>query len=587
MSSIKKILSLFNQQQKKRIIILFFMMLIGAGFETMGVGLILPIMSLVVSPESVESGWMGFFYNFFHMRDRNQFIILLITVLIILYIVKNLFLYCLTYVQTRFIYKNQFAMSNRLFQLFIHKPYEYFLNSSTSVMLRVINEDVKNVFLLLSNILNFFTEFFVAIFLIVLLLCVDVSMTISMAVILFLAMMINKKLLKPVMFRLGQRMQSVYANMSKWLLQTLDGIKEVKVTNKTDYFMTQYETYGWENVNIQREINVLAQVPRLIIETVSIGGVLAVVDVMLIGGADISHMMTQLSAFAMAAVRLMPSANRMNNYLNALASFEASLDTVVELLHSIQEVPEEKAKKKSGEKTEICLKKEIMMQNIVFSYPNSEKLIFDHASMKIPVGKTVGIMGPSGAGKTTIVDILLGLLKPKEGKIYADHVDIMENYDRWLDKIGYIPQTIYLLDDTIEENIAFGLPKEKVTKERVWEVLKEAQMEEFVRQLPEGIDTYIGERGVRLSGGQRQRLGIARALYHNPELLIFDEATSALDNETESAIMDGINHLRGKKTMIIIAHRLRTIKDCDIIYRVADGSIEEAGKDEIFFEGVE
>lgn len=585
MRNINKILRLFSTQQKSRIVILFIMMVIGAGFETLGVGLILPIMQVVVSPKSVQSGWLSFFYDFFHMKSTNQFMILLISALILLYIVKNVFLYCLAYVQSRFICKNQFTMSNHLFRLIVEQPYEYFLNASTSVIMRTIGQDVNNVFLMLTNILNFFTEFFVAVSLIIVLMCVDITMTVSMAVILLLVMLLNKNGLKPVLFRAGKEMQLSSANMSKWLLQTLSGIKEVKVTNKQDYFVSQYEKYGWETVNIQRKLNVLSQVPRLLIETVSIGGILAIIDIMLIGGADISHMMTKLSAFAFAAVRLMPSANRMNNYLNALPPCEASLNTILTMFDEMEQ--QKKKDKKSGKSVnnsekQIELKNNIQMEHIVFAYTGSEKLIFDHAKMTIPIGKAVGIMGPSGAGKTTIVDILLGLLRPAEGRILADQIDVMENYSEWISKIGYIPQTIYMLDDTIKENIAFGIPEEQVTTERIWEVLKEAQMEKFVMELPDGIDTMIGERGVRLSGGQRQRLGIARALYHDPELLIFDEATSALDNETEAAIMEGINHLRGRKTMIIIAHRLGTIQDCDIIYKVADGKIEEVEKAEIF-----
>lgn len=584
MKNITKVLGLFNAKQKSRIVILFFMMVIGAGFETLGVGLILPIMSVVVSPESVESGWLSVLYRFFGMKSTNQFMILLISLLIVLYVVKNIFLYCLAYVQARFICKNQFAMSNRLFRSFVNRPYEYFLNSSTAVILRVIGADVNNVFLLLTNILNFFTEFFVALFLVVLLLCVDVTMTLLMAFILLMAMMLNKQGLKPVLFQAGKQLQDSSANMSKWQLQTLSGIKEVKVTNKQEYFMEQYETYGWETVNIQRKLNVLSQVPRLIIETVSIGGVLAIIDVMLIRGADISQMMTQLSAFAMAAVRLMPSANRMNNYLNGMASCEASLNTVIQILDEMEKENRSGQKEEALQKNRdsIELKKEIKMEDIVFAYPENEKFIFDHAEMKIPVGKAVGIMGPSGAGKTTIVDILLGLLQPSQGRILADQADVMEHYSAWLANIGYIPQTIYMLDDTIRENIAFGVPKDQVTEERIWEVLKEAQMDEFVRELPEGVNTMIGERGVRLSGGQRQRLGIARALYHDPPFLVFDEATSALDNETEAAIMEGIQHLKGRKTMVIIAHRLGTIRDCDIIYRVEGGKIAEVSKQEIF-----
>ena len=215
----------------------------------------------------------------------------------------------------------------------------------------------------------------------------------------------------------------------------------------------------------------------------------------------------------------------------------------------------------------------IELKGISYSYQNSDKLVLDDADMIIPIGKSIGIVGASGAGKTTAVDVLLGVLLPLKGEILADNVDVMEHYSEWLSHIGYIPQSIFLMDDDIKSNVAFGVKKEEQDEERVWEALREAQLEEFVRGLKDGIHTQIGERGMRLSGGQKQRIGIARALYSNPELLIFDEATSALDNETEAAVMSSINNLHGKKTMIIIAHRLQTIKECDLVYRVENGKI--------------
>lgn len=222
-------------------------------------------------------------------------------------------------------------------------------------------------------------------------------------------------------------------------------------------------------------------------------------------------------------------------------------------------------------KDKLPVKKSIELRDITYHYPNSEPLIFDHANMEIPVGAAVGIVGTSGAGKTTVVDILLGLLEIQTGGVYADGVNIKENYRSWLKNVGYIPQMIFMLDDTIRKNVAFGIAEEEIDEDRLWEVLREAQLDEFVKSLPEGVDTSIGERGIRISGGQRQRIGIARALYYDPEVLILDEATSALDNDTEAAIMDSINSLHGRKTLIIIAHRLQTIEKCDMVYRVENG----------------
>ena len=239
---------------------------------------------------------------------------------------------------------------------------------------------------------------------------------------------------------------------------------------------------------------------------------------------------------------------------------------------SISYDPETYRKKKDVEK--LSVKDKVELKDIVYRYPGTDTLIFDHADMEIPIGKSVGIVGTSGAGKTTAVDILLGLLKLQQGQILADGVEVREHYQSWLKNIGYIPQFIFMIDSTIRKNVAFGYQDEDIDDEKVWRALKEAQLDEFVRGLPEGLDTGIGERGIRISGGQKQRIGIARALFEDPEILVLDEATSALDNETEAAIMDSINRLHGKKTLIIIAHRLQTIEKCDMVYRVEHGKVQ-------------
>jgi ABC-type multidrug transport system fused ATPase/permease subunit len=285
-------------------------------------------------------------------------------------------------------------------------------------------------------------------------------------------------------------------------------------------------------------------------------------------------MLEILSTIAAAAFVLLPCVNRINNQINSIAYFEPFFMGVSDNLQD--EITGEKVDMSfaaDGEE-KLPVRESIELQGITYAYPGTEKLIFDHADMRIPIGASVGIVGTSGAGKSTVVDILLGLLKVREGKILADGRDVMQDYRKWLKNIGYIPQMIFMLDDTIRNNVAFGVPREKIDEERLWEVLREAQLDEFIRTLPDGLDTGIGERGIRLSGGQRQRIGIARALYHDPEVLVLDEATSALDNDTEKAIMDSINMLHGKKTLIIIAHRLQTIEKCDIVYRVENGKAE-------------
>ena len=284
-------------------------------------------------------------------------------------------------------------------------------------------------------------------------------------------------------------------------------------------------------------------------------------------------MLTVFGTLAAAALVLLPCVNRINNQINSIAYFEPFFMGVSDNLQDEINGQNTDMSFATDEEEKLDVKDSIEMKDITYAYPNTERLIFDHADLKIPVGASVGIVGTSGAGKSTVVDILLGLLEPSTGRIYADGVDVKEpgNYRKWLKNIGYIPQMIFMLDDTIRKNVAFGVPEDKIDENRLWEVLKEAQLDEFIKTLPEGLETGIGERGIRLSGGQRQRIGIARALYNDPEVLILDEATSALDNDTEAAIMESINRLHGRKTLIIIAHRLQTIEKCDIVYRVEDG----------------
>ncbi|MGN1022323.1 MAG: ATP-binding cassette domain-containing protein, partial [Lachnospiraceae bacterium] len=285
----------------------------------------------------------------------------------------------------------------------------------------------------------------------------------------------------------------------------------------------------------------------------------------------------QIGVFGMAAARLLPSANRINTYLTNISYFTPFLDNVSDNLQ--QEIHDSSISYRledydpSGTAKKLPVKKTITMQDITYRYPNTDVLIFDHANVTFPVGKSIGIVGSSGGGKTTLIDIMLGLLKPEEGKILADGVDVRTNYPGWLRNIGYIPQTIYMLDTTIRKNVAFGVPDAEIDDEKVWRALKEAQLDEHVRSLPEGLDTRIGQHGIRFSGGQRQRIGIARALFEDPEVLVLDEATSALDNETEAAIMESVNRLHGRKTLIIIAHRLETIEKCDLVYRVQDRNV--------------
>ncbi len=573
---IKKMNLLLDRKQKRSMVWIVLMMLVGGVLESLGVTMLVPIITVVIDPVQVERNkYLSAIYDALGLENTTQFAVVMLVAFVGIIVLKNVYLFFQQKVQLRFVYTNQFATSRRMMINFMQRPYEYYLNADTSVIQRNITSDVNNMYGLILSCLQLCSECIVFACLVGVLLAIDAQMIIMVAVLMVALLFLIKKVLKPIMVRAGQDNQDYYSGLYKWIEQSVMGIKEIKIANKENYFINEYAKCGAGYVNSVQKYNIYNATPRLLIETVCIAGMISYFIVIILRGAQVTELLPQLSALAMAAMRLLPSVNRINNYQTSISYFEPFFmgvsDNLQEEIHDkkVSYAAEDYLQKKEVEKLEI--KKEISLQDITYKYPHTDVLIFDHADMVIPVGNSVGIVGTSGAGKTTIVDILLGLLQIESGRILADGVEVREHYESWLKNIGYIPQTIFMIDSTIRKNVAFGYAEDEIDDEKVWRALKEAQLDEFVRGLPEGLDTSIGERGIRISGGQRQRIGIARALFEDPEVLVLDEATSALDNETEAAIMDSINRLHGRKTLIIIAHRLQTIEKCDMVYRVENG----------------
>ncbi len=572
----EKLMVLLDRQQKRKMVLLVFLMLIGAVLETLGVSMILPVMNVVLEEDAIaQHEYLQLICRIFHIDNSNDLTILVMIGLVLVFIVKNIFLFFQQKVQLKFVYTNQFATSRRMMINFMQRPYEYYLNADTAVIQRNITSDVNNMYGLILALLQLISEGIVFVSLAAVSLVADVWMSLTVTALLVIALLVIKCILKPIMRRAGEENQDFYSGLYKWIDQSVMGIKEIKIARRERYFINEYSRCGAGYVSAVQRYNLYNATPRLLIETLAIAGMILYLMIQLLQGTAAADIVPQLGLLAVAAMRLIPCANRINNHLTSISYFEPFFMGVSDNLQ--EEIRDENVdysaetylRKEEVEK--LPVRKEIVLQDITYKYPNSETLIFDHAVMKIPIGKSVGIVGTSGAGKTTIVDILLGLLQLESGRILADGVEVREHYASWLKNIGYIPQSIFMIDSTIRRNVAFGCPDEEIDDDKVWEALREAQLDEFVRGLPEGLDTGIGERGIRISGGQRQRIGIARALFEDPEVLVLDEATSALDNETEAAIMDSINRLHGRKTLIIIAHRLQTIEKCDMVYRVVDG----------------
>lgn len=561
-------------KQKREMVGLLLMMAVSAFLETGAVMMVMAVVEMIIKPDTLTQGeTYQKICSILHLSGTVEFSVLAILFLIFLYIAKNSFQFFLQKSLYRFVYTNQFHTAANLMKNFVKRDYEFYLNAETSVIQRSITADVSNMYALILSVLQIASESIVALFLVIALAMQDPVMTVVIAVLLLVTLVVIKNIIKPIMNRTGKENQDYGASMFSWIAQTIQGIKDIKVAGKEQYFINEYCKVGEGYVKAMERFSLFNNTPKLLIETVCIAGLLGYILVLIVSGADVSAMISLFAAFGIAAMRLLPAASRINNQMTSMAFNEPFFFNVSDNL--VEETNEQNTDISYAvvAKEKLPVTRAVTLQDITYHYPNSDKLIFDHASVSFPIGKSIGVVGASGAGKTTIIDIVLGLLNLQGGKVLADDVDIQSHYREWLANVGYIPQMIFLLDADIRKNVAFGIPEEEIDDEKLWYALREAQLDEFIKTLPDGVYTGIGERGIRLSGGQRQRIGIARALYNDPEVLILDEATSALDNDTEAAIMDSINRLHGKKTLLIIAHRLQTIEKCDMVYRVENGAI--------------
>lgn len=572
---------LFDRRQKRQLIGLGVLILIGGLLETLGVSLLLPVVGAFMDPDAIMNNVLvSRIAGILHIETSRQLLTYMLVALIVLYISKNAYLLFLTYVQNTFVTRNRNRMISRVMREFLNRPYEDYLGADIPTVFRLTDSDIPSAFQLILVMIQMITEIVVAVSLCIVLVLASPALCLFVVVIFLGMTLLITKQLKPRLNKIGHRNQTIQSRIAKWRIQSIYGLKDVKVLHREEFFVRNYYESGAIGANVARNYAVFNNLPRLLIETVFMASMFLFILVYMLRGGDMTVLVPQLTAFAMAAIRMLPGINRINTYLSEIAYAQPCLDYLYDNLN------ENMKKDVNGSVTGLTgdrqpqlpkleLQDKIVLDHITYAYPNTEKNIFTDAHMEVRKGQSVGIMGPSGAGKSTIVDILLGLLHVQAGEITCDGVNIFDNYPSWLAKIGYIPQSIYLIDESIRDNIAFGIDADRIDDKRIWEVLEEAQLKEFVEELPDGLETTIGDRGVRISGGQRQRLGIARALYHNPEILVFDEATSALDGDTEKAVMDAINSFHGRKTMVIIAHRLNTIAKCDVIYKVEDEKITE------------
>ena len=400
---------------------------------------------------------------------------------------------------------------------------------------------------------------------------IDWFITVSVSVILGLFTGLYLLIFKNKAKTYGKENQIYDGKMHQSINQALGAVKDIKILHREKFFVNAFESFGRRKMTAVRNNNVLGAAPKYVIETVCIGAILLVLVVKIYMGDDLSTMIPQLAAFAVAAFKLLPSVSKINNFSNLIIFLKPSVDLIYRDIRDTEDMRNFNLLDAGGvDDKEVSA---ISIRNLSYKYPHTEKLVLNDVSLEIPIGAAVGIVGPSGAGKSTLADVILGILTPTTGGVYYGAMNVHEHPLKWSKKLAYIPQSIYLADDSIRNNVAFGIDEHEIDENKVWSALREAQLEEFVKGLPDGLDTEVGERGARLSGGQRQRIGIARALYDDPEILVLDEATAALDTGTETAVMEAIDSLMGRKTMLIIAHRLSTIANCQMVIRVENGKL--------------
>jgi len=573
MTTIRKIGYLFDLKYKLYTVLVLIVITVGSLAELLGVSIVLPIVNLALDAEEVSNNtFCRLITRVTGKTEANDVLIILLILTIAIYIIKNVYLIWMNFVINRYSTSVRRNIAMKLLNSYMRQPYSYFQHKNTAEIVRSINSDTTNFNSAINNILYAVSYGLTSIGLVLYLCKTSIQMTLAVTAVLAVCALLILGLIQKRVKRLGKENQRLGAEIIKYVEEAFLGIKEVKVMNRESYFVDVCEDVYTQVAEISRKSTILQVSPKYMIEAFAVIGILLYMMVQVNVNDNFASIVPQLSIFAIAAMKLLPSVNAVYAYINAVIFHKASLDLVYEDVKECEKLPMGFLSNEKADKLEF--NNEILVEEIEFSYDN-EKKVLDNVNLSIKKGTSIAFIGSSGGGKTTLADIILGILKPQKGRVLVDGQDVSLCERSWHETIGYIPQSIFMLDDSIKRNVAFGMDNNEIDEDKLIMALKKAQLWEFVSNLKDGVDTMIGERGTRLSGGQRQRIGIARALYHDPDVLIFDEATSALDNATEQEVMKAIDGLRGEKTILMIAHRLSTIENCDHVYKVENCKLEQ------------
>lgn len=563
---VRKLWFLLEHNDKKTSVLIFFLMIFGTILELIGIGLIIPVLA-ILGDETIIYKYplLAKLVEFLGYPSHKTLVVYVMSLLFLVYLFKTLFLGYSIHKQSRFIYQLAAKTSAKLFKLYLFQPYPFHLHRNSAELIRIVSTDVTMLASVVQSSTIVIAELFILFGMFSLMFFVEpTGAFISMSVLSLSAWLFNL-LTKKKLTKWGGENQFHGYKKFQHIQQGLGAAKDVKVLGREKQFVEKYNSHNVRIAVLSERQYTLSQYPRLFIELLAILGLITVTISMIFLGKDIRVVLPTLSLFALAAFRLMPSVNRIMSGIQTIQYSSPSIAIIHAELSKLKSVSEKPFK------DQFRFTRQISFESVSFEYPSNNKTILREVSFSIQKGESIGIIGGSGAGKTTLIDLLLALFEPTSGSIKIDDVDVNDNIRGWQDQIGYVPQSIYLTDDTLRRNIAFGLEDNVIDEKKIYAAIKAAQLETFINKLKDGLDTEVGERGVRLSGGQRQRIGIARALYHNPQVLVLDEATSSLDNHTEKSVMEAINALHGKKTLVIVAHRLSTVERCDRVFRFENG----------------
>ena len=573
-SLFRQLNSLFNRRERGQLAILSVALVVRAGVEMVGVGSIAPFMSVVADPSVVQSNeWLRAAYEAFGFTSTTAFLTALGVAVVVVLAVANTFSALALWGMLRFSYGMHHRLSNRLLRGYLAQPYSFFVERNSAAFSKTILTEVMQVIQgVMTPVLNITARSLVVVALVGLLIVLDPMLALVIVLVLGGAYGGLYMLVRAKQRRLGR--ERVAANQERFKVtgEAFGGIKDVKVLGREDAFASRFAPASWTYSKASASNAVLTQLPRYLFETIAFGGIVVIVLYYLQAGQGLAQILPTISLYAFAGYRLMPELQQLFSGVASIRFNRAALDDLTDDLDRFAPAPP------TADVKALPFTEAIRFEDVTFRYAGADRPALDGVSLTIPRNQTIGLVGASGSGKTTLVDLLLGLYTPEAGRILVDDTPLTaENLSAWRRQVGYVPQHIFLCDDTIAHNIAFGVPAGEVDPERVERAARIAHLHDFIETLPDGYETVVGERGVRLSGGQRQRIGIARALYHDPEVLVMDEATSALDGATESAVMEAIRELAGRKTIVLIAHRLTTVEDCDCIYLLDKGQVIDNG----------